>query len=402
MNTMSRIAVVVLVLLTVWCASPAAAQTDIEVVTTIPVETMLKPLGTSSAPAVWAAMVKRAKKRIDWACFYFSNEANQPLEPVINAVCDAADRGVNVRFLVSKPVNKSMAERNTEVIQRFQQHKNITVVEFDWKSMTGGILHAKYFIVDRQEVYVGSQNFDWRSLKHIYETGLRIKDKTMALRLEQIFEADWQFNTGDKEAYNKLKSLKPVTAGKETYIVASPGDYIPPGIEDSLKKLLSLIDNAKKKITVQLLDYHIDVYGSSEKFTAIDNALRKAAARGVDVKLLVSDWNKRKPGVDALKDLVKVPGIQVRFATIPRFSEGFIPYARVIHAKVMRVDDTISWVGTSNWGKRYFFGSRNIEVVSIKSELAKTLDSLFDQLWNSKYCYPLDPATEYSIPRIGK
>lgn len=378
------------------------SNTRIEVVTTIPVETGLKSMGTQSAAKVWVDMIDGAKKTIDWACFYFSNKENQPLEPVIEAVRKAALRGVKVRFLLSTPVNDAMAQRNDEVIKRFAESDNIQLVTFDWKSLTGGINHAKFFIVDGNELYVGSQNFDWRSLKHIHETGLRIRDNTMALHLTRIFEADWQYNKGDKDAYDKMKKESPLAAGKENYMVASPAAYIPPGIEDSLVELVRLIDGAKKKITVQLLDYHVDVYGSAEKFTTIDDALRRAAARGVDVKLLVSDWNKRKPGVDGLKDLVKVTGIQVRFATIPRYSEGFIPYARVIHSKVMRVDDGISWVGTSNWGKRYFFGSRNIEVVSFVPGLAKTLDRLFQQLWNSGYSYPVEPNKEYSPPRIGK
>ena len=224
----------------------------------------------------------------------------------------------------------------------------------------------------------------------------------MARRLTAVFNADWKYNTGDKEAYKKMKNDLLEAAGKSKFIVASPAAYNPPGIKNSLAVLTGLIDKSKKKITIQLLDYHVDVYKSIEKFTIIDNALRRAAGRGVDVKLLVSDWNKRKPGVNGLKDLVKVPGISVRFATIPEHSKGFIPYARVIHSKVMRVDNDLSWVGTSNWGKRYFFGSRNVEVVLRRKKTARILDRLFDQLWNSPYCYPVDPEKEYSPPRIGK
>jgi hypothetical protein len=31
---------------------------------------------------------------------------------------------------------------------------------------TQGVLHAKYFVVDGREAYLGSQNFDWRALAH--------------------------------------------------------------------------------------------------------------------------------------------------------------------------------------------------------------------------------------------
>jgi len=115
---------------------------------------------------------------------------------------------------------------------------------------------------------------------------------------------------------------------------------------------------------------------------------------------MVADWNKRKPDVEALKELVKVQNIQVKFVTIPSFSEGFIPYARVIHSKVMRIDQNISWIGTSNWGYEYFHRSRNIEVVTHVNEVAKILDELFLGLWTSSYSYPVLPNKEYSPPKI--
>jgi phosphatidylserine/phosphatidylglycerophosphate/cardiolipin synthase-like enzyme len=101
-----------------------------------------------------------------------------------------------------------------------------------------------------------------------------------------------------------------------------------------------------------------------------------------------------------LGKLVQIPYIHIKFATIPQSSEGFIPYARVIHSKVMRIDENISWVGTSNWGYRYFYKFRNIEVVTHVSTVAKVLDRLFNQLWNSSYTYPVDPKKEYEPPRI--
>ena len=388
------IIVVVFLLISV---SPAA----VEVVPTIPVETTLDYAGTRNAADTWVDMINGAKKTLDLAQFYLSTKENEPLEPVITAVINAANRGVKVRLLVGTPVNDSMAERTGAVTKRFDGHDNIAVTNFDWKELTGGILHAKYFIVDRREVFVGSQNFDWRSLKHIHETGLRIKSRSIARALTRIFEADWQFNNGDKEVYKKIKKQKPVTFGKENFLVAAPGDYNPPGVKDALLTLVRLIDEAQKRITIQLLKYRTDIYKSPEKFTHIDNALRRAAARGVAIKMVVSDWNKHAPEVTGLQALAKVPGIQIKFATIPAYSKGFIPYARVIHSKVMRIDEGICWVGTSNWGYRYFYNSRNVEVVSHNRQAAKILDRLFDELWNSAYTYPVDPEKEYKPPKVN-
>lgn len=375
---------------------------SIEVVTTIPVETDLGNAGTANAADTWVRMIKDAEKTIDVAQFYLSGKKSELLEPVIAEILTAADRGVKVRFLVGTPVNSSMAQRTAAVRKRLESHKNISFTTFEWKALTGGILHAKYFIIDETDVFVGSQNFDWRSLKHIHETGLKIRNPAITAALMRIFNADWRYNRGDKSAYEELGKLKPLSFSPGIQLVASPELFNPPGVNSALKALIRLIDGAKKKITVQLLNYHMDIYNSQDKFTEIDDALRRAAGRGVSVKMLVADWNKRNPGVNGLKGLTIVRGVTVKFGTIPGHSGGFIPYARVIHSKVMRIDENISWVGTSNWGHRYFYTSRNIEIVTHDRKVAKTLDRLFNELWNSKYTYPVEPDKEYTPPRTSE
>ena len=373
----------------------------IEVVTTVPVETTLDRQGTGQTSGTWLEMVTSARKTLDFAEFYLSTKKGEPLEPIIQAIIKAADQGVQVRFLVGTPLNKEMETKTHEVLNRFKGHSNIAVTLFNWKQLTGGILHAKYFITDGHEVYVGSQNFDWRSLKHIHETGLRIKSRVFADALTRIFEADWQYNRGHKEAYEKLKKQFPISFSKKNFLVASPESCNPPGVKSAVKTLVDLIDKAHKKISIQLLNYSEDIYNTSEEtFPLISDALTRAAKRGVAVQMVVADWNKGKPGVNALKKLVQTPNIHIKFATIPQSSEGFIPYARVIHSKVMRIDKNISWVGTSNWGYRYFYKSRNIEVVTYVPAVARALDRLFNQLWNSTYTYPVDPKKEYTPPRI--
>jgi len=372
----------------------------VQVVTSIPVETSLTQQDTPDAAQTWVQMINRAEKSLDLAFFYLAAKEGGLLEPVIQALLNAAGRsGVRIRILVGTAVNDDMAQNNQAVCRRFAGIKNITVREFNWKTLNNGILHAKYFIVDGREVFVGSQNFDWRSLEHIHETGLRIRERGVAIALAALFEADWQYNSGDADAYLKAKRQKPLIQSKDTYIIASPSLYNPAGLGDSLDELVRLIQSARKKITVQLLNYHVDIYHSTEKFTIIDQALRQAAARGVKINIIVSDWNKKRPAVDGLKNLVKVPGIEIKFCTIPAFSKGFIPYARVHHSKVMRVDDHIAWVGTSNWGKEYFFQSRNVEVVTHDIATAGTLDRLFAALWSSNYTYTVEPEKEYVPPR---
>ena len=147
------------------------SRADFEVVTSVPPETTISGAGTRAAAAVWPEMISGARHTLDIAEFYLASEKGEALEPVVEAVLAAGRRGVKVRILS----DAAMAATYPETLARFQGRPNILTRLFDWKKFTGGILHAKYFVVDGREAFVGSQNFDWRALAHIQETGLRIR-----------------------------------------------------------------------------------------------------------------------------------------------------------------------------------------------------------------------------------
>lgn len=375
---------------------PTAGATDFEVVTSLPTETTISGANTRAAAMVWPQMIASARNTLAIAQFYLSSEKGEALEPAIEAVLAAGRRGVKVRILS----DAAMAATYPETLARFQGQANIVTRLFDWKKFTGGVLHAKYFIVDSREAFVGSQNFDWRALSHIQETGLRIRVPLFASALQRIFDADWSFSGGAAHAYRDLALLPPLVFAPEARLVASPLACNPPGVGGALEALVAAIDNARSRVTVQLLSYSIET-GGGEKFLAIDQALRRAAGRNVGVRLLVADWNLRASQLAGLKGLARVPNIEVRFAVIPPASRGFIPYARVVHSKVMRVDDDLCWVGTSNWGHDYFFKSRNVEIILKRANIARVLDEIFQSLWNGPYVRKLDPEQEYQAPRIN-
>jgi phosphatidylserine/phosphatidylglycerophosphate/cardiolipin synthase-like enzyme len=106
-----------------------------------------------------------------------------------------------------------------------------------------------------------------------------------------------------------------------------------------------------------------------------------------------------KPGIESLKALQKVPNITVKMATIPVHSSGYISYARVIHSKVMVVDDEVLWVGTSNWSRGYFLATRGLEVIVRDAKFAKTGAQIFSSVWDSKYSEIVDPNREYIPPK---
>jgi phosphatidylserine/phosphatidylglycerophosphate/cardiolipin synthase-like enzyme len=223
--------------------------------------------------------------------------------------------------------------------------------------------------------------------------------------LQEIFETDWALGTGAPRPRFTAVPQFPVAvqtkAGPLSVVLeASPPGRLPDEKEWGLPKLIALIDSAEKTVRVQLLTYRTTE--SRAYFDGLEAALRRAAARGVQVELLVSDWSKSVGLIEGLKSLSLVPGIAVKLITIPPWSGGFIPYARVAHAKYLAVDGERAWIGTSNWERSYFYQGRNVGLIVEGASFASRLDRFFADDWSSPYATTVDPCVTYPPPRVER
>jgi len=166
--------------------------------------------------------------------------------------------------------------------------------------------------------------------------------------------------------------------------VASPQSDDPTNVSDSLTAVTQLIASAQTSLKLQVYEFDTSIYKSSEHWHVLDDAIRAAAGRGVQVQILV-DKTALKTGKKDLEALAQVPNIQLQVVTVPEWSGGPIAYARVVHSKYFIVDGTSAWVGTENWQETYFTGSRNVGLVFNSAELAGQLDQIFSQVWSSAY-----------------
>jgi phosphatidylserine/phosphatidylglycerophosphate/cardiolipin synthase-like enzyme len=359
---------------------------SIEVVQSIPLETTLENPKIRNTQQVWLEMISAAKKNIDLEQFYINNKAGESLEPVLKALVSAANRGVQIRFLVDIKFFKNYPE----VPQQLSKIQNIQVRTIDF-SASGGIQHAKFFIVDEAQSFVGSANFDWLALSHIHEVGLKVNDASMSADLETVFSKDWAAGkvlAGQVQNQSPSQSTvkKTKTVLTDIQLVASPISNLPKGIPQSLSALLGLLSSAKTSIKIQVYQY--STKASKGTWLVLDQELRKAAMRGVQVQLIVDAVALKNSSVE-LKALAAVKNIQVRAVTIPEFSGGPIQYARLIHSKYFTIDGTSSWVGTENWSEGYFTGSRNVGFILHIPETTSQLDKIFDQVWASAYASSL-------------
>jgi phosphatidylserine/phosphatidylglycerophosphate/cardiolipin synthase-like enzyme len=368
----------------------AAAPAAFELVESSPIETTLDHPDIANAADVWVAMIDGARARIDLAQFYASNQAGSRLEPVVRALERAADRGVAVRFLAES----KFVATYPDTLERLAHRPRIEVRSYEGAKLAGGVLHAKYFLVDGREAYLGSQNFDWRSLTHIQELGLRVRDPGVVRALGDVFATDWALAGKAPPGFRASPPAGGYRIGPGVAAVFSPRGWLPDEEMWDLPRIVALIDGAKRTVRVQLLTYRPDV-------PELEGALRRAAARGVSVQMLVSDWTKRAATIEGIKALQGVDGIDVAFLVIPPWSGGFVPFARVAHAKYLVVDGERLWLGTGNWERDYFHASRNVGVVLEDALLARQLDAFFTGNWRSRYAEPVDMARQYSAPRVS-
>ncbi len=377
----------------------------LEWVESFPLETTLDNPDLREAHDVWIEMIDAATSSLDFAEFYVSNQPDSRLEAVIQAVERAAVRGVAVRFLA----DKKFYGIYPKTLDRLDSAEGIEVRIYDAGEVMGGVLHAKYFVVDAGTIYVGSQNFDWRALEHIQELGARLEDKQVASAFLDMFEADWRTAAGDPTPVPPRVSARAfpiaatVSSGDTVRVTPalSPRDHLPEGALWDLPQILELLDSATDRVQLQLLTYKA-VGRNKRYFAELESALRDAAARGCEVQLLLANWCQRAGTIEGLQSLEPIPGIDIRLVTIPEWSGGFIPFARVTHAKYLVVDEERAWIGTSNWERGYFFDSRNAGLILEGKAAGERLADYFTRGWDSQYAKPVDACAHYEAPRVAE
>lgn len=173
------------------------------------------------------------------------------------------------------------------------------------------------------------------------------------------------------------------------------------GGADALASRLALIDRAEVSVDAQYYIWHDDSSG-----ILLLDALRRAAARGVQVRLLLDD--NGVPGMDQIMaNLNADPNIQIRLfnpSTIrnPKllgYALDFFRMNRRMHNKAMIFDGAVAVIGGRNIGDEYFqIGKEfyvDLDVLAIGPIVTDTSNA-FDQYWNSASVFGLESIVELS------
>jgi phosphatidylserine/phosphatidylglycerophosphate/cardiolipin synthase-like enzyme len=412
--------VLFLIVLVAGCATADDVGT-IRFVESFPAETPLDLPDLEEASVVWPRVVAQTAHRFRVASFYYSRigdgeEAGAPagtpdyLAPVLDGLADAAGRGVEVQLLADGKFMKTYPEAPTWLGTVSGAEARI----FDAGAHWGGVLHAKYFLSDDDLLFVGSQNWDWRALDQIHELGVLVRQAGLAADLGRIFDLDWDLAGAPvpadplpevtEHAQASLADLPGhavVTDRGDTLsalVAASPASALPEGIPWDLPLLVEMIDAAADSVHLQLLSYGT-TDSQGRLFDDLDRALRRASVRGAQVRIILSNWSKSKYKLPWIKSLATLPNLEVRFTNIPEYSGGFIPFARVDHAKFLTVDGNTLWIGTSNWSRGYFYDSRNVSLFFRGQGATTDPDRFFNLGWHGPYAETVDPGADYQPPK---
>ncbi len=390
-----------------------SAPPAFQIVESVPVGTIYGQPGVPRTQAIWLDLINHAQKSIDLAAFYISNQPGAALQPVLDALIRRAAAGVKVRILLDATFMKE--SRAAYDLLAGKPGIDIRILPVD--KLTGGVLHAKYFIVDDHVVFVGSQNWDWRALTQIHEIGAVVRSTRMAKTFTAAFDFDWQLAADPNLPAARRRAVQPpdfapVTAqdplvlqqdGAPLVISAgfSPRALMPDWLDPELPQLLRLIDGAQHTLDIQVMTLSaFKDYGPKGWWPALDSALRDAAARGVRVRIIVADWALREPMQAYLKSLALMPNISIKYSTLPEAPQGFIPYARVEHCKYAVADDRMSYIGTGNWSWSYFATTVDASLFITGKAPAQTLSAIFNRDWNGPYVQRIEPGGHYAPPRV--
>uniref|UniRef100_A0A8C6WWA1 Phospholipase D family member 4 n=1 Tax=Neogobius melanostomus TaxID=47308 RepID=A0A8C6WWA1_9GOBI len=372
----------------------------------------------------WEGLIAMATQQLDVVSFYWTltgddigvncSSAN-PGRDILNALGALPARNVSVRLLTSKP----SVQTNSTDFKDLQQ-KGVQVREVDFGRLTDGVLHSKFWIVDRKHFFIGSANMDWRALTQVKELGVAIYNcSTLAIDLEKIFTSYWEMGLPNSTLPDRWPSkydtnitkLRPLlvkedNVSSQIYMTGSPPAFCSISRTQDIDAILSIISQAQHYVDVAVMEYvpMIRFQMPQKYWPVLDDAIKAAAfEKKVKVRMLISCGRDSPPEMlPYLQSLAALDSQSVHISIkilfiVPVGNQTDIPYTRVNHNKYM-VTDKVAYIGTSNWSGDYFTTTGGVGIVISQraphvmweKALQSQLKTVFDRDWNSDYAVYLD------------
>ncbi|KAM3871343.1 5'-3' exonuclease PLD4 [Diretmus argenteus] len=402
-------------------------QCRMTLVESIPLHVKYEANVTLGIPLVkaWEDLLSAATEQIDVASFYWTltgedinvnSSSDLPGRTILEQFEALPSRNVSVRVVTSIP---SVPTNSTDL--KILRQKGVQVRKVNFGRLTKGVLHSKFWIVDRKHLFIGSANMDWRALTQVQELGVVIYNcSSLAEDLYKIFQSYWvmghpnsslpepwpsKYDT-DINEYHPLV-VKADNVSSRIYLSGSPPSFCPPSRTQDLEAILSIISGAEHFVDVAVMEYFPTTRFQHPKryWPVIDDAIRRAAfEKQVKIRMLISCGRDSDPAMlPYLESLASMHypsrniSIQVKLYIVPVGNQSDIPYSRVNHNKFM-VTDKVSYIGTSNWSEDYFSTTAGVGLVVSQhaphsvwktGALQGQLRAVFDRDWHSQFAVHL-------------
>ncbi|VDM41039.1 unnamed protein product [Toxocara canis] len=384
--------------------------------------------GSSKLPestfSAWNSLIKNSKFDLMIAAYKSSlrgkhvfGSGNSQLfstqgEKIFDALLESGtQKGVVIRIVENYPpkdkgdnADAASLERRGAVHRRYLNFQKI---------LGKGTMHSKFIISDKRNFYLGSANLDWRSLNQKMELGVVVKNcPCLAEDLSNVFSSYWNLTSYgtialddghqiiQKEAsFNMRHPLRVTHKGVSTdvFIATSPPILNAPHRTWDLDAILQAINDSKNFLYIHVMDYFpMFIYSNPRRYwPVIDDAIRGAVIRGVEVKMLAAALHYPALGLRFLSSLQTLSGINSsgsieRIFKVPTSAEmqTVMVRERRTHNKFLVTDDTVI-IGTSNWSGDYFDGgstgaafiARQHGTVNEERPLVKEMKEIFLRDW---------------------
>jgi len=284
-------------------------------------------------------LIDAAQRSVDVAQFTFS------VREIADALLRAHQRGVTVRLAMDagqdQPGTRSSELRDAGVEVRFITGKPA--------GDHNGLQHAKFVVVDGGTLLTGSNNFSSTGTTINEENTIVVHDSPSHPVVKGFrchFEAIWAANHGGAASCNN------------SVVSFSPSS--------SPRKMI--------RDRIRAAERSVDVIMHHFSFTDLVKELRKAAERGVRVRVLLNEATREEHQSAHWTALLNAGG-QLRY------KRNNADAYQLLHHKLAIIDSKVLVNGSGNWSGSAFFNNFENYVVWQRPDVLQPFRGMFQRLW---------------------
>ncbi len=283
--------------------------------------------------------------------------------PVLSQkILDARDRGVKVRVIID--YDHVYPEIGKEIKFLIDNGVDLKLI----KGIGGsGSMHNKYAVFDGAALQTGSANWSLSAENASFENMMFVYDKDIIEGFQKNFEWLWTYASPANARYEKPAMLAPAPADPGPSVELN-GEIFPKyifspngGTQDMIVKA---IDSAMTEVDAAMFTF------TSEP---IFNALKRASARGINVKLMVHAGQKFPFMADALRS-----GLGLKLAK-GRVEKG------LMHNKYVVIDNKFLANGSFNWTKTAEIYNFENTIFTVNPVYVAPYKAEFEKLYSKAY-----------------